>query len=356
MKRAFGLLHRRGVVTFLFALVAGLVVTEVALNYSPEHTVALRFANANGLVAGNDVTWNGNAVGTVKSVSVDSSPDVATQSVDVSVSLDSAVWPLRQGTRFSIRPHGVLGNMYVELNPGGAGAQALDASHVFGLSETSSPVNLDELTNVFTPTVRTAIHTQLQQGTIMFGDGGAANLNQTIANANPLVADALPITDVLSQRSPQLDRLNTEFDTVSSDLAKEDAGLRGLISSADTTLAAIASRQQQLQGALDGAAGTFTSLDQSLAGEQKNLENIFRSGPAVLDQTHRAVETLIPLIGNLNPHIPSLDALLQEFVTATGFTTGTGGIDTLRVDGTLPPSGDNAYECGGQPRQQKGVC
>src|ERR1035441_101415 len=46
-------------------------------------------------------------------------------------------------------------------------------------------------------------------------------------------ADAVPITTVLGARTPELDRLNFEFDTISGDLAREDSSLRGVFSNGD---------------------------------------------------------------------------------------------------------------------------
>src|SRR5207248_7505987 len=162
-------------------------------------------------------------------------------------------WPLHKGTRVAVKPKGVLSNVFVELDPGSVHNPSLGDSPFFALSATQSPVSLGELNNVFTQSVRDAIRTQLQEGVIVFGEGGALNLNQTIANANPLTLDAIPLTDVLAARSYQLDRLNSEFDKVSGDLAREDANLRPLIANLDITLGAIAARQTDLQQTLDHA-------------------------------------------------------------------------------------------------------
>ena len=344
----------RSVLNFLAAAFVTLLVLSVPLGFwSSSHDVTAEFTNADGLVAGNNVVLHGIEVGTVKSVGI-SGANAGSDYVTVTMSISNRSWPLRSGTTFAIRPHGALGNVYVELNPGGGDNSVLSPDHRFGLRETSSIVTLDELNNVFTPSVRTALQTQAQQGAIALGGDGASNLNQTIANADPLVADAVPIAGVLDERSPQLDRLNTEFARVSSDLGREDANLRGLIASSDATLAAIAGKASDAQGTLVNAAGTLTSIDSGLASQTGNLANIFKDGPSTLMATKSATDSLTTLIDNVNPHVASLDQLLQEFVSATGFTTGT-GVDTLRVDATLAPAGYKSFECGGQPREQSGV-
>jgi ABC-type transporter Mla subunit MlaD len=275
--------------------------------------------------------------------------DVSSGRARVVLEIDAEQWPLHRGTRIAVKPKGVLSNMYVDLQPGSSRSPVLDADHSFGLAETSSPVNLDAFSNVFDPEVRVSIRTQLQEGPIAFGGTGAGDLNTTLTNLNPLSRDLQPITAVLAQRSPELDRLNGEFAAVSGDLAREDDSLRGLIIHADVTFGALAAKQHELQGTLDHAAGTLTTIDAGLKGEEGNLAAIFRKGPAALNSAKAASDALTPLITSVNPHIPDLNVLLNELITASGYRGNAAGIDTLRVDGTPPPLGYTAVGCGGEP-------
>jgi len=311
---------------------------------SSTHQLTARFADANGLVGGNEVRVDGVPVGNVDSVNIGTDQN-GTPYAEVRLSVDAAHWPLHQGTVIAVRPRGVLSNVFVDVRPGARSGPALPDSHVFGLSETTSPVNLDAVNDVFNTDARTALRTQLQEGVIAFGDGGAANLNATIAQLDPLTNALVPLTSVLAQHTPELDRLNGEYDTITRELASEDQNLRGLIANADTTLGALAARQHELQGTLDHAAGTLTSLDAGLQGEQGNLEQILQKGPTALDQLQQAAVVLSPLIQAVDPHIPHLDLLLDEFVSATGFTIN--GVDTLRVDAVLNQPGRSAQSCGG---------
>jgi phospholipid/cholesterol/gamma-HCH transport system substrate-binding protein len=318
-----------------------------------DHLATAQFTNVNGLTSGNEVRIGGIQVGTVQSLGVHTDPQSGEETAQVIFSVDNAHWPLRNGTRVAVRPKGVLSNVYVEVSPGSDSAQSLGDGPQFGLGQTSSPVNLDELSNVFDPSVRASIRTQLQEGVLAFGGTGIVDLNNTVANANPLTADAVPITSVLSARSPQLDRLNGEFDTISGDLAREDASLRGLISNGDIVLGTLATHEVSLQGTLVHAAGTLNTLDQALHGEEGNLTKIFNDGPTALSQAKNAADLLAPLIANVDPYIGDLQVLLHEFITATGYDKGTGNnayglpLDTLRVDGSLPLPGKSASPCGG---------
>ncbi len=340
---------------FVAAVVTG-AIFGLGLSFgSASHTVLAQFSNVNGLTSGNEVRIGGIEVGTVHSLDVRIDAQTHVQFAQVSFTVDSAHWPLRSGTTVAVRPKGVLSNVYVDVEPGSTSAPSLGDQPQFDVNHTSSPVNLDELSNIFDPSVRTSIRTQLQEGVLAFGGTGVGDLNQTVSNLNPLTADAVPITAVLGQRSPELDRLNFEFDKISGDLAREDANLRGLLVNGNQFLGVLAAHEVSLQGTLVHAAGTLASIDQGLRGEESNLANIFQKGPNALNQAKTSADLLSPLISNVDPYIGDLDVLLHEFLTATGYTASApptnnaygGLLDMLRVDGSLPQTGHTAKACGG---------
>jgi phospholipid/cholesterol/gamma-HCH transport system substrate-binding protein len=319
-----------------------------------DHTVTADFSDVNGLVSGNPVLIAGVDAGTVQSVQLVGNAASGTFYAQVTLSVESSDWPLHAGTSISVRPDGVLGNPYVEVDPGPQSNQSLGNSPSFGVGQTQSPINVDQLTNVFTPVVRAALKTQLQQGTVGFSGAGAANLNETLANTNPLTLDLISVTDVLATRSPQLDSLNFELDTITGDLASEDADLGPLITNLDTTVTAIAVREADLQGTLTNAANVFGDLTEALSSSttQLDLARIFEEGPETLDCLGAFAGYITPIITAINPHISydtpfTLDDLLDEFVTASGYNISTvGGVDSLRID-PIVPLGYTPHDTGG---------
>ncbi|HEV7679512.1 MAG TPA: MlaD family protein [Candidatus Dormibacteraeota bacterium] len=333
----------------VLALGAAAAAGVAFLGGGPGHQVTVQFANADGLVSGNEIRVAGlQSGGTVDSVQVKLDGD---KQVAVAVlNIDEAHWPLHKGTRFAVRPKGVLSNMYVAFDPGPASQPAIDASHVFGTGETQSPINLDAFSNLFTQDVRESIRTQIQEGVIAFGGSGADNTNALLQNLNPLSADLSPLTAVLAQRSPELDRLNGEFATITTELAREDRNLRGVIENGNTFLHAIAANAQAVQGTLVHAAGTLNSLDQALQGEESNLAAIFRKGPSSLDSATTLADQTNPVLSYINPHVKDLDTLLSYFLSATGLKSG--GVLNSRIDATLyTGTARIAIPCGGQQWQ-----
>lgn len=340
------------------AVAAAAVVGTAFLFTGSGHEVVVRFTDANGLVSGNEVRVAGIEAGTVKSVDARVDPKTGQQYAEAVLDIQDAHWPLHQGTQLEVRPKGVLSNVFVALNPGSRSNPNLDPNHIFTLNETGSPTNLDALSDVFSADVRESMRTQIQEGVLAFGGSGADDLNGTLHNLNPLTYDLAPITQVLAVRSPEFDRLNTEFDTITHELSSEDANLRGLIVNGNATLGVLALKNHQLQNVLDHAAGLLTSIDLGLKGEEPNLQAIFAKGPAALDKTKRANDLLVPLLIPINPHIPSLEVLLHQFGTATGFAvppgpTG-GGVFASRIDAILNFPDRSAVTCGGEPVEQTG--
>ncbi len=354
---ARGLASSRGV--FAVALLAGSLAGLGFLGSgSSDHLVTARFKDADGLVSGNEVRVAGVPAGTVSSVRMGTTA-TGTQYAEVDLSIDADHWPLTRGSALAIKPKGVLSNVYVELDPGSAHAPPLGDHPFFDVGQTSSPVNLDALTNVFTGNVREAIRTQLQEGVLAFAGTGATDLNQTLVNANPLTVDLVPLTDVLATRSPQLDNLNNEFDSITAKLASEDANLRPLVTNLDTTLNALAVREADVQGTLVHAANVFADLNLALSNPttQADLAHIFQASPQALRCAAALPTYLDPIISAVNPYISykapySLDTLLADFVTATGFNTPPNPFipapdNSLRVDQFLPLPGYTSHDSGG---------
>ena len=112
-----------------------------------------QFSNVNGLTGGNEVRIGGIEVGSVQSLDVKVDPQSGVQFAQVSFTVDNAHWPLREGTTVAVRPKGVLSNVYVDVEPGSPSAPSLGDQPQFDVNHTSSPVNLDELSNIFDPNV-----------------------------------------------------------------------------------------------------------------------------------------------------------------------------------------------------------
>jgi phospholipid/cholesterol/gamma-HCH transport system substrate-binding protein len=338
---------------FLIALLAGALSGTAFLGIGgSSHSVTAQFRDADGLVAGNEVRIAGVVAGSVQSVEATVDPATGQQYATVRFQVDPGHWPLTKGTSIAITPKGVLSNVYLSVEPGPSSNPSLGSNPFFAVSQTQSPVKLSELNNVFTPSVRESIRTQLQEGVLALGGAGAPDLNSTLYYADPLTHDTVPIAEVLAGRTTQLNDLNIEFNTITADLAREDSNLRPLISNLDTTLGVLANREADVQGTLQNGAAVFTELNDALRvpGAVSGLRNIFNQSAAALTCTQALGSSLAPVIESVNPNVSSLDVLLGEFITATGYYANPGNVDTLRVNGFLAGGGQ---ESGGVQQEHR---
>ena len=338
---------------FFIALLAGALTGSAFLGIAEtSHTVTAQFADADGLVGGNEVRIAGVVAGSVDSVVATVDPSSGQQYATIRFQVDPSHWPLTQGTKVAITPKGTLSNVYLAVTPGPSGNPSLGSNPFFAVSQTQSPVKLSELSNVFTPSVRTAIRTQLQEGVLALGGAGAPDLNSTLLYADPLTRDTVPITEVLAGRTAQLNDLNFEFNTITADLAREDSNLRPLITNLDTTLGVLANREGALQGTLVNGATVFSELNSALRvpGAVTGLTNIFNQSAAALTCTEALGSSLDPIITSVNPNVASLDVLLGEFITATGYFSNPNNVDSLRVNAFLAGGGT---ESGGVQQEHR---
>lgn len=350
------------ILVLVAVLVAAGVAVAVVVRGGGDHTVTVDFSDANGLVAGNEVRIAGIEAGSVRSVSIATEQGAGGSAASAHrvartvLAIDGDHWPLNAADLFAVRPKGVLSDVYVSITPG-SGPRDLDTGQVVTSDRTTTPVNLDAVSDVFTPDVRQALRTAIDQGDLALGADaqnggfvGAQGLNDTIANLDPLTRDLAPVSAVLADRTPELHRLDGEYGTILGELSSQDAALRGLIDSSATVLGVLADKQAQLTGLLDHAASTLTTLDQTLSGEQPTLVAVADRLPAALDRITAANRLLTPLVTRVNPHIPSLMLLLEYFRTGTGFASPS-GVSSLRVDASI--AGHGAVSCGGQPAEQR---
>src|SRR5690242_7415578 len=142
------------------------------------------FAEATQLATEADVRISGVPVRKVKAVE----PDKRTGRSDVTIELQSRYAPLPSDTRAILRQKTLLGETYVELTPGTAGAPKLAENGTLRESQVSDTVQLDEILRTFDKPTRQAFETWMQsqaQGISGYG----RDLNDALANLAPFAED-----------------------------------------------------------------------------------------------------------------------------------------------------------------------
>src|SRR5262249_1047193 len=107
--RAAGAMKALAVIALL---AAGAATCLVVQGRTRPYEVTAYVVSAAQVVPGNDVVMGGVPVGQVSAVEL--SPDDSTAGALIRMQLQSKYAPLHRGTRVTLRPKGLLGNMFVE--------------------------------------------------------------------------------------------------------------------------------------------------------------------------------------------------------------------------------------------------
>src|SRR3954452_24615904 len=142
-----------GRVAALGAVIAAVVLVAIILfgGGANSYTVKGRFINAGQLVKGNPVETGGVAIGSVKDIKITDDSQA-----EITMKIDDAPSPLRQGTRATIRQFSQSGlaNRYIDLTMPPNGPKNISDGGVIGTDRTTTAVDLDQLFYTLDPPTR----------------------------------------------------------------------------------------------------------------------------------------------------------------------------------------------------------
>jgi phospholipid/cholesterol/gamma-HCH transport system substrate-binding protein len=312
----------------------------------PYH-VSAYFASAERLVANNDVQLGGVTVGHVESVAL--APDTGNAGAIVTIEVDAKYAPLNAGTQAIIRPKGMLGSMYVELEPG-SGAPMRSGDSI-PLQDTQSPVSLDEVTDVLDPTTRQKLATLTNQGAAAL-QGRGQDVNRLLGQLPAISSNLAATTAAVDQKDQQLDQLQVEFDQLAGMIADEHTALGGDLSNGADVLDTLAAHQSGLQAELSNANATLGQANQVVGGREQEINQLLKELPALLDQLEAFQTNGTTALATINPCMQDLEVMLAEMRSATGYSQPSGSTDgagyMLRVDPQVigPSTGTYAPQAG----------
>src|SRR5437870_2528325 len=193
----------------LALLAAGGLTAGLLGNLFGNHPYAVTacFLSAEGLTPQNDVVINGARVGKVSSVAIAPDNGPSQGGAQVVLEVDGRAAPLHRGTRATVRPKGLLGNPFVELTPGSPGSEVIASGGTLPLQDTASPVDLDQVMDLFDPQTRARIQTLTREGGASLANRGS-DLNTFLAALPPIIRRprspcSTPAWPTSSRRSPR---------------------------------------------------------------------------------------------------------------------------------------------------------
>jgi phospholipid/cholesterol/gamma-HCH transport system substrate-binding protein len=266
-----------GLLLFLWLSFGGTIPLE-----AQGYRVQVAFPNADQLATQADVRVAGVSIGRVVSLKLDPKGNrtVAT------LQLDNQFVPLHKDARAILRLKTILGETYVEIAPGPQSAPAIPDGGTLSRSNVVKSVQLDDIFNALDPTTRRDFQIWQQQLANAVR-GNDQNLNNVLGNLPGFAADANDILNVLDIQHAAVVRLLQGGGTVFDALDRNQAALRNLITTGETTFA-------------------------TTAAQNRALADTFRTFPSFLDQTKATMTRLKAFSLNTDPLVRALEPVAAD--------------------------------------------
>jgi phospholipid/cholesterol/gamma-HCH transport system substrate-binding protein len=276
----------RLVVLLVFLAFVGVGIAWMMSDEDP-YVLKAQFREAGGLREGFKVRIDGVPVGKIAKLSLDSQDRVVAE-----LQIDESAAPVGRDVRAIARAADLLGEKFVDVEPGNAQTPAPSGT-VIPPARTAISVELDDVVNAVDLPVRKALATFInEQGTAYVGRGG----------------DIAAILAVLPRTLDRTGQLLDEF-------ATDTRALGNLVDESDRVVASVA-RERASLGRFIGAFGETLDV---LASRRAALGETVRRAPATLAATRRALTALegaaiplAPAARGLRATAPQLTATLNE--------------------------------------------
>jgi phospholipid/cholesterol/gamma-HCH transport system substrate-binding protein len=303
------------------------------------------FAEAEGVVAQDDVDVSGVQVGKVLGVA----PDGRNGAL-VTMEIDGDVH-LRNDVKAYTRPKSLIGEKYVELiRTPRSTAPIIGNGFRIARARTGQAIEIDDIMNMLDPQTRASLSASLRELGVAV-DGRGQDINQSIPAVEQTAANLRPIAQIEERRQQQLNRILVDLATILQTLAEEQDALGRVVDSGDTAISAIAQRDQDLAGTVQQADKLVISLDQVMSdltpADRASLQkapSTIQSGRELLAQLNPVIDQILPelLLAQVNYPNNQLDVsngdaitLAQEWLSAFSQTDSNG--HSFRITPVLDP-------------------
>jgi ABC-type transporter Mla subunit MlaD len=231
------------------AAVAATVASASGSSGGGSYRVRAIFDDASFAVAGEQVRVAGAPVGSIASLEVTKNKRAA-----VTLEIDDARFtPFHANATCAIRPQSLIGEMYVDCDPGTAAVPALRritsgpgaGTYYLPVVRTHSPVDFDISQDIYREPIAQRLAIILDE----LGTGLAArgsDLNAVIHRADPALNNTDQVLKILAGQNRALAKLASDSSAVLTPLAKQRKALSDFIVQANTTAVASASRAKDI--------------------------------------------------------------------------------------------------------------
>jgi phospholipid/cholesterol/gamma-HCH transport system substrate-binding protein len=269
----------------VIALVVILIITFLGFTkdipFTKSYELKATFASANSIRPGSPVRIAGVNVGKV--AGVESSPD-GDASV-VTMKIDKQGLPIHNDATAKIRPRIFLeGNFFVDLKPGSPGSPELKSGDMLKITQTASPVQLDEVLTALQSDTRQDLKDVLHGLSVALnskptkaddrqadpsarGETAAQSFNDAYDDIPAAERSTAQVFEAFLGQEPGRDvsRLIVGAARTSAALTRHEEQLKDLVTNFNLTMAAFASESGNLQASVRELAPTLANANAAFA-------------------------------------------------------------------------------------------
>jgi len=219
----------------LIAIVVGLMATinlQYGAPWAASHTVTAQVSDADSMSVGSDVRIAGRLVGQVTSVQ-----EVGSHA-NIIFHVDDSDWPLAVDTTASVRLATLLGQKYIQLNPGHS-SHAMGDGATIGLQSTKPVVDFDQILNTFDGKTRGALTSLIRTGAAAF-KGQEGTIQQLIPALRDLSVHSNVPTQELVTRNSEINNILVNLGVTADQLNASSNDLAGVIDNLNSVNGALA--------------------------------------------------------------------------------------------------------------------
>jgi phospholipid/cholesterol/gamma-HCH transport system substrate-binding protein len=287
---------------------------------SSSHKYHLLFENGGQLVKGNQVLVAGQPIGGVDDITLTNDSQA-----EVTISVDE---PLHEGTTAVIRATSLSGiaNRYVSIAPGPNNAAELKDGATLTGDKTTSPVDLDQLFNTFTPKTRKALQNVIQGSASLYA-GHTEGARQTYKYFAPGLASARRLFAELNRDSRAFSQFLVQGSQALGSIAERRGDLAALTQNANQALGAIASENTALDTSLQAFPPALRQANTTFVNVRAALDDL----TPVVNKFKPATKDLAPFLRKLRPVAERSVPVFRDLRLAVNRSGKTNDLtDTLR--------------------------
>lgn len=192
--------------------------------------------------------------------------------VRLKLELDDDAAPIGRGASAKVRPVNLLGEKYVDLDPGDL-RNPLPEGSTIPKARTGVPIELDDALNVLDPDTRAAMRLIINEFGIAVA-GRGADFNGVLNDLPPAVDAAERVVREVADENVALRAAITNGDRVLQSVAKGRDDLGDLVESAADALDTAAAKRAELGATVRNAPAALGQLRTTLAGLQTTADNL----------------------------------------------------------------------------------